>query len=171
MVPIYLSTERLDLRPLELDDTLLFHRINTDPFVRQYLWDDELISEETARSIIEQNIQHFEQDRFGLWKIYLKDSQTLIGYTGLWHFFQEPQPQLIYALLETYCSRGLATEAARAILTYAFSELSFKYLIAATDKPHLASQKVAHRLGMRLVEEKVKDGKSTLFFRIDKHVD
>lgn len=163
-----LSSPRLQLTPFLPDEIELFHRLNTSPFVRQYLWDDEVISMELAEQILQQNAQHFAEDRFGLWKIIRKDTGALVGYAGLWFFFEEPQPQLIYALQEEAAGQGYATEAARAIIDYAFQQLGFDYLIAATDAPHLASQAVALRLGMQKVHTQSMDGKATVFFRLQK---
>lgn len=162
-----LATKRLQLNPFQKEDLDLFHHINTNPFVRQFLWDDTVISRNTSQEILEINQTQFEQSQCGLWKISIKDSSTIIGYTGLWYFFDEPQPQLIYALLPDHSQQGFATEAAQAIIDYAFKELHYTYLIAATDEPHLASQKVAQRLSMPFVEKKMEDGKPTLFYRID----
>ncbi len=163
-----INTKRLKLTPLETSDHSLFLDINTDPFVRRYLWDDEMITSEMVGEILEINQKHFQEDQYGLWKI-LNTDQTIIGYVGLWHFFDEAQPQLIYALLEPFTGKGYAHEAGLAIIEYTFKRLKFKYLLAATDEPHLASQKVALGLGMTLVGTKTIDGKPTLFYRIEKN--
>jgi hypothetical protein len=48
MKPI-LYTERLTLEPFAIKDLALLHTTFTDPSVRKYLWDDEVISlEQTA---------------------------------------------------------------------------------------------------------------------------
>lgn len=161
-----LMTRRLSLSPLQLDDLDLFHQINTNPYVRRYLWDDKIIDLVTAEDILKTNQKQFEQSHCGLWKINIIGHSEVIGYTGLWYFFDEPQPQLIYALLPAYSNMGYATEAAQAMVDYAFEDLGFSYLIAATDEPHLASQKVAQRLGMSFHETRIEDGKPTLFYRI-----
>ena len=168
MISANLHTERLQLIPLNQGDTELFYGINTSPFVRQFLWDDEMISMELALELMQKNEEHFTQSQFGLWKISARDEQTVMGYTGLWYFFDEAQPQLIYALLEPHAGQGYATEAAQRIIDYTFDQLRFTYLIAAMDKAHLASQQVAQRLGMRFVEERIEEGKPTVFYRIDK---
>ncbi len=161
-----LTTARLILTPFQLEELDLFHRINSDPYVRQFLWDDQVIAIAIAEDILTENQKLFDQHQYGLWKIALQDG-SIIGYTGLWFFFEEAQPQLIYALLPEYSQRGFATEAARRIITYAFDDLGFDYLMAATDEPHHASQKVAHRLGMDFIENRIEDDKPTLFYRID----
>ncbi|UJH67798.1 GNAT family N-acetyltransferase [Allomuricauda sp. SCSIO 65647] len=163
-----LETKRLRLMPYILEDAKEFQLLNNDAFIRKYLWDNKIIDAMTADQIMEQNIRHFEENRFGLWKICLKERETTIGYVGLWYFFNELQPQLIYALLKHHTEKGYATEASSAIVDYAFDELRLDYIIAATDEPHLASQKVAQRLGMSIVEKRVKDDGTIIFYRIQK---
>jgi len=53
-------------------------------------------------------------------------------------------------------------------LDYGFDELGFNYLVASCDRPNIESQKVAERLGMKQVEERIMNGNPVLFFRIDK---
>ncbi len=166
-----INTERLQLIPFNAEDISLFLKLNNDAFIRKYLWDDELIGEELATTIIQQNDQHFTNDQFGLWKIQRKENDLVIGYVGLWYFFDEPQPQLIYALLEEFTGKGYATEASTSIIEYAFNQLGYDYLVAATDEPHLDSQHVALRLGMSFYEKRIEDGKKTLFYRIEKSSD
>lgn len=161
-------TKRLTLTPFQAEDLDLFLQINRDPFVRVYLWDNMIIDRDTAREILKTNQKQFELSQYGLWKIRKVDHNETIGYTGLWYFFDEPQPQLIYALLPSFSKQGFATEAAQAIIDYAFDSLGFSYLVAATDEPHLVSQKVAQRLGMSFVEKRTEEGKPTLFYRIEK---
>ncbi|WP_299531526.1 GNAT family N-acetyltransferase [Ulvibacterium sp.] len=161
------ETKRLQLSPFIPEDSEEFQLLNSDAFVRKYLWDDRIIDAMTADEIMEQNIRHFEDDQFGLWKIHLKDQDTLMGYVGLWYFLDEPQPQLLYALLKPYTEQGYATEAGSAIIDYAFKRLGFKYLIAATDEPHKASQRVAKRLGMSFLEKRIENRKPMVFFKIE----
>jgi ribosomal-protein-alanine N-acetyltransferase len=164
----HIFTKRLHLAPFNESDIILFYDLNTNPFIRKFLWDDQIIELATAKEIIERNQQHFMENKFGIWKIQLKISNEIIGFAGLWYFFQDSQPQLIYAILEGYTKCGYATEASQAIVDYAFSQLNFEYLIAATDEPHIASQQVAKRLGMTLTDQRIENGKQTVFYKISK---
>lgn len=168
MQSLILSSARLQLIPFPADELGLFHQMNTSPFVRQYLWDNEVISMDLAAEILQQNAKHFVSDQFGLWKMTNKETGTFIGYTGLWYFFEEPQPQLIYALQKETAGQGYATEAARIVIDYAFHQLGFDYLLAATDAPHQASQAVALRLGMQRIRTESMMGKATVFFKLEK---
>jgi [ribosomal protein S5]-alanine N-acetyltransferase len=86
----------------------------------------------------------------------------------LWYFFEETQPQLIYALLPKAIKKGYATEASTKIVQYSFDELGFDYLVASCDRPNIESHKLAARLGMRQVEERIVNENPILFWRLDR---
>ena len=163
-----LKTSRLQLLPFREADLQLFHVLNGDAYIRKYLWDDQVISLETAKEVLAQNKVHFEQNRYGIWKIQLTEKGEVVGFVGLWFFFDEPQPQLIYGLLEKFSGQGYATEAVQCIIDYVFQNLGFEYLLAAMDEPHQASQNVAKRAGMEYIETRIENEKPTVFYRIDK---
>ena len=160
-----MDTQRLKLEPLLKEDLEIFYQINIHPFVRKYLWDDEIISKKLAEEILEESEGKHQTEKWGLWKIMLTENKVCIGYTGLWYFFEEPYPQLLYALLPEYTGKGYAGEAAQKIVDYAFAELQFDHISAATDGPNTKSIGVCEKLGFERLEEKIIDGKPTLFYR------
>lgn len=162
-----LETERVRLKPLKFNDFDVFYKILTDEFVRKYLCDDAVLPREAIESFIAESEKTFAEAHYGLWLIYENETGEIIGFTGLRHFFDEPQPQLLYALLPEFTGRGLALEAARKIIEYAFSGLNFEYLEASCDAPNVASQKVAEKLGMKKIREEAKDELPTIFFRLE----
>lgn len=164
------QTDRLSLEPFTPSDLELLHQLFTDEAIRQYLWDDLVIDVGQTEDILKVNEILLNTRGFGLWKVIHQQTKQVIGFTGLWFFFEEPQPQLLYGLLPVYWRQGFATEAARSIVRYAFSELGFDYLIAATDPPNEASSSVAIKLGMKMIESKVVEGKMTLFWRVEKEI-
>src|SRR3712207_5258450 len=106
-----LDTVRLYLEPLTDTDLPILHSILTDGYVRKYLCDDQSIPISQSAQILETVLDTFTSKNYGLWLIYLKDSLELIGFVGLYSFFSENQPQLLYALLPQYIKKGYATEA------------------------------------------------------------
>ncbi|HMQ00265.1 MAG TPA: GNAT family N-acetyltransferase [Cyclobacteriaceae bacterium] len=165
---VILHTQRLLLIPFDMHDLALLHQTFTEPSVRKYLWDDEIISKAQVKEILERNAKYFETQAWGLWKVMMKEKNEYAGFAGLWMFFDEHQPQLLYGLLPEFSGKGYATEASQAVIEYAFEKLNFKYLSASYDTPHKASGKVCERLGMQWVEEKIVEGKSITFYRIKK---
>ncbi len=162
-----LSTERLQLRPLTPADEQCFHATNVSESVKAFLWDNETIPVDTTRELLRTSAAHFDRDGWGLWKLLTRGEQRYIGYAGLWYFFDEPQPQLLYALDPAFTGQGFATEAARAVIDYAFRDLHFTYLRAAIDVGNDASVGVCERLGFALEAQRDQDGKPTLFYRLE----
>ena len=163
-----LETERLILQPIVENDLNTLHAIFTDSYVRRYLCDDQIWSLDPVEEMLEQNTKLFAEKKFGLWFIETKSDRAIMGFVGLWYFFEEEQPQLIYALLPKALKKGYATEAATKIIEYGFDELGFEYVFASCDRPNIESQKLAARLGMKQVESRTVDGNPILLFRLDK---
>lgn len=162
-----LETGRIELTPFDLNDVALLHQTFTNPFVRKYLWDDEIISIEQINKILRTNEQQFEKNKWGLWKILSKPDHVYLGFAGLWVFEDGKQPQLLYGLLPDKTGLGYATEAAGLIIHYAFHELQFKFLIAGIDVPNQKSREVCQRVNMKFMEEKQLNGKDAAFFIIE----
>ncbi len=163
-----LKTQRLLLHPVLESELNTLHGILVDAHVRRYLCDDTIFSLQQVEEMLKQSIKHFEEERFGLWLIRDKNDSEAIGFVGLWNFFDEEQPQLIYALLPHALKQGYATEAAARIIEYCFDELGYAHLMASCDRPNLDSQKVLERLGMKKTEERTIEGKPIVFFRLEK---
>lgn len=162
-----LKTERLTLKPVAQSDLNILFEIITDEFVRKYLFDDKVLDKNQIEELIKTSDETFNNKKYGLWLIILDKTKEIIGFTGLWHFFDEAQPQLLYALLPEYTGRGFASEASRKIIEYAFSELSFDYLDASCDAPNTDSQRVANSLGMKIYKQEEINGLPTVFFRLE----
>jgi len=177
-----LETPRLWLTAINANDLNIFHSILANQFVRGYLTDDLELLPQTSEEMLEESLRMFAQEGVGLWLLERKQNSEIdpeivssakidpekIGLVGLWYFFGECQPQLIYALLPQWTGQGFATEAAQAVITCCFDFFGFNYLIASCDRPNLASQNLALRLGMVLVEEKIIEGKPIIFFSLSK---
>ncbi len=161
-----LRTGRLRLEPVGDADLPVLHAVLTDPAVRKYLCDDQVIPLSQTAEILAAARESFAKHQYGLWLLYRKGQRKPMGFAGLYTFFDEPQPQLLYALLPRYQGRGFATEASRRIIQYAFGQLGYAYLVASCDPPNVASVRVLERLGMRwLREERVAD-KPVVFYHL-----
>lgn len=164
-ITMNLNTKRLTLQPFSAHTFEEVYQIFINDFVKKYLCDNQNFSKEDVRSFLETSQQTFRDKHYGLWTIALTGEEKVIGFTGLWHFFDEEQPQLLYALLPNYTGKGYAQEASRKIMDYAFDTLQFSYLDASCDAPNLPSHKTALALGMQKLKEEVIDDKPTTFYR------
>ncbi len=161
-----LSTTRLALTPLTVLDSPWFWRLNTHPHTREHLWDGDVISTQQAADVLAQSAAFFRHQRFGLWKA--SHAEAAVGYYGLWFFFDEPQPQILYVTDPGHTRRGYAAEAVSAVARYAFETLDFAHLDAAVEAGNDASRALARSLGMQPQRESVVDGKPTVVFRLDR---
>jgi len=164
---LILETQRLLLKPILESELSTLHAIFIDSYVRKYLCDGKILPLQQVEEMLTESQKNFEEKRFGLWFVETKSEKEIIGFVGLWDFFDEKQPQLLYALLPNATKKGYASEAATKILEYCFNELGYQYLLASCDQPNIESQKVAERIGMRKVDEKIVNGNPLVFFKVE----
>lgn len=148
-----LETARSSLRPIQRTEADELRRVLVDREVRRYLLDDEVVGVAWVEREVRRSRALFEKLGCGLWAIRPHEASSIVGLVGFRYFFEPPQLQLLYLLLPSHWGRGLATEAAAAVVEYAFEELGFERVVAATDIPNEASIRVMERLGMELERE------------------
>ncbi|MCG8373805.1 MAG: GNAT family N-acetyltransferase, partial [Balneolales bacterium] len=141
-----LTTKRLTLEPFSEHIFENIYEIFTNEYVRKYLCDDKVMTKDQVLSFFNISKETFREKQYGLWAIKAKNQEEIIGFTGLFHFFEEKQPQLLYALLPSHTGMGYATEASLKVIDYAFNQLEFTYLDASCDKPNKASHITALNL-------------------------
>lgn len=84
--------------------------------------------------------------------IIVKDTNEFIGWCGLDHRDQtKADPALFYLLKAKYWGKGLATEAASALLNYAFDEMNLVSIHAGAAPENIASKRVMEKIGMKYV--------------------
>jgi RimJ/RimL family protein N-acetyltransferase len=162
-----LRTVRLTLEPVTIDDVDTLHRQWTDPDVRRYLWDDQVISRERADEYVRGTIEAGARDGRGMWLIHDGLAASPVGFCGFSPRDEPAVGELIYGLVPGAWRRGYATESARAVLEYGFTTLRLTKIVASTDVPNLASARVLERLGMRFVRREMVDGLDLVFYEIE----
>ena len=159
-------SERLSLRPIEVDNVEALHSLWTDEQVRRFLWDGEVIPLERTRKIVETSCTLFDECGFGIWGIRERSSDELLGFAGYWHFRTPPSLELLVGVASGHWNRGIATESSRCLIRYAFEDLGFRTVEASTDSGNAASIRVLEKLGMLLQRREVVDGLETVFYRL-----
>jgi NAD-dependent deacetylase len=165
--PLTLQTERLTLLPLLPASLDSAHAVWTDADVRRFLWDDVQIPRETAEAVLLAGARDFADRRFGLWAVHTRDApDVLAGFCGLRSDRIGSEPELLFGLTRDHWGKGLAHEAGRAVIDYAFGTLRLPAIVAATDVPNERSARTLERLGMSLERRALHNGLDTLFFRL-----
>jgi [ribosomal protein S5]-alanine N-acetyltransferase len=161
-----LSTERLLLRAISLADVEVLHTFWTDPAVRRYLWDNEVISRERVVDIVDNSEAGFERCGCGLFAIELAAAPgALIGFCGL-RRMEDGEVELLYGILPRYWGEGLVGEAAREVLRHGFTACGLTRILGVTDTPNQRSVRVLQRLGMVFEARRQHKGLDTVVYSI-----
>ena len=80
--------------------------------------------------------------------IFLKETNALIGACG-YAPREESTPEIGYWIGEPYWNRGIATEAARAVIDHAFTEGGLALLLGSCRVTNLASRRVLEKCGFQ----------------------
>jgi RimJ/RimL family protein N-acetyltransferase len=145
---LVLETDRLLLRWLSLEDFEFIRRLVNEPSFIQNIGDRGVRNDDDARSYIRNGpIASYEQFGFGLYLVQLKNSSTPIGICGLLKRESFDFPDLGYALLPEYWSKGYALEAASSVLNLARNELGLQRVLAIVNADNLASIRLLEKCG------------------------
>ena len=139
--------------------------------MRKYLWDDEVISRETVVGVIESSIMSFETEGFGFWSVLLKeDEAVLIGFCGMRYFRDDqsphPEVEVLYGIAAQHWNRGLASEAANAVLEFGFEQCGIERIYAGADPPNVASIRVMEKLGLRFARRTSVNGLAAVYYGV-----
>jgi RimJ/RimL family protein N-acetyltransferase len=145
-----LETDRLILRHLLPDDLDSLFALYSDPAMRQYFPEGTLTYAETQEELEWFLNGHPTHPQLGLWATIYKATNQFIGRCGLlpWTIEQRQEVEVAYLIDKAYWGQGLGTEAAQAIVQYAFEQLQLSRLVCLIDSENQASIKVAEKIGM-----------------------
>jgi RimJ/RimL family protein N-acetyltransferase len=147
---LVLETPRLALRRLSLDDAAFILELLNDPSFLRYIGDKEVRTSDDARRYIETGpIASYERFGFGLFRVELKDTREPIGMCGLLKRDALPAPDLGFALLPRFWSKGYAFESASAVLAYAQETCGLTRILAITSLDNAPSILLLAKLGFR----------------------
>ncbi|MEV7023827.1 GNAT family N-acetyltransferase [Kitasatospora sp. NPDC093558] len=144
-----LHTERLLLRRWRETDLEPWAAMNADPEIREHLGD--LLTRDQADASVARYEAAFEARGYGWWAVEVRATGRFAGFAGL-DDIDEDAPvdgvEIGWRLARSAWGHGYATEAARAVLGYAFDTLALPEVLAITTATNHRSQAVMRRLGM-----------------------
>lgn len=147
-----LTTERLDLWEPHPDHApLVFASFAGDPEVTRFLRWRPHRSLSEAESAMTRRLEALRDASELSWIVFERETDALVGIVSLWP--APPAAELGFAFSRRVWGHGLATEAAGAVLDWAFRRLQVERVWAACDVEHPASRRVLEKLGM--AEERV----------------
>jgi RimJ/RimL family protein N-acetyltransferase len=144
-------TDRLLLRPWRESDLEPLAEITADPRVMLDL--PAPLTRPQSDALVERSGAHFRQHGFGLWAVEVPGRASFIGLAGLWRCCGQlpvgPCVEIGWRLSPAHWGRGYATEAASALLTFAFEKAGLDEVVGFTVKANQRSRRVMEKLGMR----------------------
>jgi len=147
---IVLETERLILRKLSTDDAEFVLELLNEPSFLRYIGDRGVRNlEEAKQYILNRLVTSYERNGFGLYLVELKESSIPIGISGLVKRDTLPDPDIGFAYLPAYWSKGYAVESASAVMNYAREVLGLTRIVAITSLDNEASAKLLGKIGLR----------------------
>jgi RimJ/RimL family protein N-acetyltransferase len=151
-VPLPLRTERLVLRAREEADTPDLHRMYGDREVTRYLLHHAL-SRGDLEDRLRRQATDVEEDALGL---VVELDGRVVGQVAL-IFRGATQSETAWTFHPDVSGRGIATEAARALIDLGFRHFGHHRIYAELDARNTASARLCERLGMRLEAHRLQD--------------
>ena len=141
-------TPRLALRRWTYADRSEFRAMLADADMMRYLHEGVPMKESEADAALDNTIAHYGVG-FGDWAIVSREHGEILGEAGLTTLQESGEVELGYMLRRPFWGHGFATEAARAVMTHAFTMLGLGHLSAMARPDNRASIHVLEKLGMR----------------------
>jgi RimJ/RimL family protein N-acetyltransferase len=149
VVPV-LETARLRLRPYRADDAAAMFALYSDPRVMRYWSFPPWREPAQAEAYLQRALAEMAAGRVLPWAVARREDDALIGTTTFHAYTPEHhRAEVGYSLAPQAQGRGLASEALRAALSYAFDQLGLLRIEADVDPRNGPSCRLLERLGFR----------------------
>jgi ribosomal-protein-alanine N-acetyltransferase len=143
-----LSTRRLILRPLTLNDEQEIFELRSDKRVLQFLIISKCKNLDEAKQFIEMINDGINRSEWIYWAITEKGNDKLIGTFCIWHISKEnSRAEIGYALHPDHQGKSIMTEAMDVVLDYGFNIMQLHSIEANVDPGNIASIKLLEKNG------------------------
>ncbi|NVJ98026.1 MAG: GNAT family N-acetyltransferase [Alphaproteobacteria bacterium] len=164
-----IETPRLRMREATADDAAFILAIYNDPAFLEFVGNKDIRTQEDARNYIEKNfISSYRTNGMGLLIVETKDTRTPIGCCGLVVRPTFDIPDIGFAYLPDYTSKGFGYEAARATLEHARNTLGLTDIQALVSPENVKSIGLIEKLGFSFDRDEILAGQhsETKIFRL-----
>ena len=137
------------LVPITAEDEDLTVRLECDPEIMVHIGGPR--QEAEVRASHRRRLALMEKGEARMYKIVADDSDEVLGTIGIWRIdWKGPQTyEMGWFVLPEHQGKGIATEAARLILSQARSDPDVRYIHAYPSVANAASNAIARKLGMK----------------------
>ena len=171
-----LETTRLMIRPYQVKDLQESFELMRNKEVLLYMHMDVMSLEEYS-GLFDWLIQGYDkgldEDFKYSFGVFLKDTNTFIGWIGVGCLdFQRQDKEIYYLIGREYWGKGYASEAVAQLMHYCFNDIKLQRIVAKVDPGNVASKRIIEKLGLRFeyvlenLQEDFSDCKGELLYSI-----
>jgi RimJ/RimL family protein N-acetyltransferase len=164
------ETNRLHFRLVDISDFDSWLDFFKDPSSFAHWIGERKSPEVECTEWYQKQLGRYEADLGGMNALIEKSTGKLVGYAGLLVQYVDDieELEIAYSLLPAYRNKGLATEAARKCMDFAFENNFADSLISIISITNTPSANVALKNGMRLVKQTMYKENRVNIFRTEK---
>ena len=156
LLPDEILTQRLRLRPLQSNDAPWLFKLRSDAGHMKYI-DRSITTDQSEVYAFIKTIQDgIDENRWNYWAIDLQDEDSVVGTICLWNYDKEfTYAEIGFEISQLYQSKGIATEALKAVLQHARSHPKLKRIGAYFHEENQAAAAVLEKLGFKFLRKHV----------------
>jgi RimJ/RimL family protein N-acetyltransferase len=153
------ETERLILKPADLDDAeFMIKLLNSETFLK-YIGDRNVRTSEDAENYIKTKcLPQIEKLGFGNYIVIRKSDKMKIGTCGIYVRNEMENPDIGFAFLPEFTGKGYAFEAANFLKNLGFSDFGLKKIGGITVEYNYNSRKLLEKLGLKFIKNFFMEG-------------
>jgi ribosomal-protein-alanine N-acetyltransferase len=148
MIPV-LETERLLLRAPSKDDFPTYKAFFADSDASTFYGGP--LEAHQAWRVLASDLGHWQLRGYGRWAIDTQSDGRMIGGCGLWWPEGWPRSELTWWLTPSGRGQGFATEASRAVISFAYDVLNWRLVETHMDDNNEAARRLVLRLGGEII--------------------
>lgn len=138
-----MTTDRLTLRQLSIDDQQSIFALRSDAAINKYLGRQPSKTIEDAIGFINMINDNIKKNNSIYWAITLTQTKTFVGTICLFDFLIEKKRcEIGYELMTKFQGQGIMKEATKKVIDYAFQVLKFQEIVAFTHNDNQNSTKL-----------------------------
>jgi ribosomal-protein-alanine N-acetyltransferase len=164
-MPLFIQTPRFVIREFTPDEEGTYVALYDDEKVIVHL---PKRTRQEQIDIFRDTIADYETEKtLNRWGLFNNGDGDYIGSCLLREFYDfQGKIELGYSRHQKYWGKGIATEMARIMIAYAFTNTRAEEVVALTTLGNTGSQKVLLKAGMERLENFHKDGEELAYFRV-----
>lgn len=153
-----IETDRLILRKINQNDYKEMKSILQNKDLMIIGW-GKTYSDDEVQTWINKIMEQYEKYGYSYYIVIEKNSNSVIGIMGIIpvNIKNTDYIEIAYILKQEYWGNGYATEGIEGCISYAFSIFNADKIIAQVIPENKSSIKVLERLGMKFIDEYVRD--------------